>query len=130
MSIMSATSSQNNRGGNGRFTPLRRNGASSQKVGHFDTTDLMDTLNRIDDRNIMTIFKQAKDPVELAFDHIDKQPFKKVATDAIKDSVADIQMGFEDLKDSMGEIKSSFGDFFGSVIEILTSNKEFIPENI
>lgn len=130
MSIMAATSSQNNRGGNGRFTPLRRNGSTDKKVGHFDTTDLITTLNDIDNRNIMTIFKQAKDPVELAFSHIDSQPLKKVATDAIKDSVVDIQMGFEDLKDSMGELKSSFGDFFGSVVEILTSNKPFIPEEV
>lgn len=130
MSIMAATSSQNNRGGNGRYTPLRKRSKSDKKAGHFDTTDLMDTLNRIDDRNIMTIFKQAKDPVQLAFDHIDKQPLKKVATDAIKDIIPDTMMKIEDLKDSMDEIKTSCESLIDFVCRLFTTNEEFIPEQL
>ena len=91
----------------------------------------MGTLNAIDDKNIRTVFKQAKDPVELAFDHINKQPLKKVATDAIKDGVSDIKMGFEDFKETATDfesLKDSFADFFGFVGRIFTSNEEFVPE--
>ena len=90
---------------------------------------------RLTKKNIRTVFKQAKDPVELAFDHIDKQPFKKVATDAIKDSVSDFKMGIEDLKDNASEfdLKSTMDsvvDFFSSVKRIIFSNEEFIPEAV
>ena len=61
--MLNATSStQNNKTGNGRYTPLRKRGKGERKEGHFDCTDLMGTLNAIDDRNIRTVFKQAKDP--------------------------------------------------------------------
>ena len=86
--------------------------------------------NEIDDKNIRVMFKQAKDPVELAFAHIDSQPLQKIATNAIKESVLDIQEGFEDLKDSMSDIKDSFGDFFSFLGKFFTSNEEFIPEQI
>ncbi len=135
--MLNATSStQNNKTGNGRYTPLRKRGKGERKEGHFDCTDLMGTLNAIDDRNIRTVFKQAKDPVELAFDHINKQSLKKVATDAIKDSVSDFKMGFEDLKESATDIDTYKGtldeikDFCKSVFDIFTSNKEFIPETV
>lgn len=130
--MLNATSStQNDKTGNGRYTPLRKKGRGEKKVGHFDCTDLMGTLNAIDDKNIRTVFKQAKDPVELAFDHINKQPLKKVATDAIKDGVSDIKMGFEDFKETATDfesLKDSFADFFGFVGRIFTSNEEFVPE--
>jgi len=134
--MLNATSStQNNKTGNGRYTPLRKRKKGEKKEGHFDCTDLMSTLNAIDDKNIRTVFKQAKDPVELAFDHINKQSLKKVATDAIKDSVSDFKMGIEDLKESATEFSitsviNSAVDFFTSVKEILTSNKEFVPEPV
>lgn len=97
---------------------------------HFDCTSIMDTLNGIDDRNIRTIFKQAKDPVELAFSHIDGQPLKKVATNAIKESVVDFKEGIEELKEAAGSLKTSFGDLVSFVSKMFTSNEEFIPERI
>ncbi len=132
--MLNATSStENNKTGNGRYTPLRKRGKAVKEDKHFDCTDLMGTLNAIDDKNIRTIFKQAKDPVELAFDHIDKQSFKKVATDAIKDSVSDFKMGIEDFKESatdFSSLKESFADFFGFVGRIFTTNEEFVPEAV
>lgn len=132
--MLNATSNtQNDKTGNGRYAPLRKRGKSERKEGHFDCTDLMATLNAIDETNIRTVFKQAKDPVELAFDHINKQSLKKVATDAIKDSVSDFKMGFEDLKENatdFGSLKDSFTDFFSFVGKIFTSNEEFIPEAV
>ena len=133
--LNAASSTQNNKTGNGRYTPLRKRKKSEKQEGHFDCTDLMGALNDIDSKNIRTVFKQAKDPVELAFDHIDKQTLKKVATDAIKDSVSDFKMGFEDLKDSATDfdLKSTIDsvvDFFSSVKRILTSNEEFVPEAV
>ena len=53
---------------------------------HFtNIEDLKATLDDIDVLNIRTSFKTAKDPIYLAFDHIDKQPLKKVAKDFVRD---------------------------------------------
>lgn len=53
---------------------------------HFSNIDgLKQTLDDIDILNIRTQFKAAKDPIYLAFDHIDKQPLKKVAKDFVRD---------------------------------------------
>ena len=53
---------------------------------HFSNIDgLKETLDNIDILNIRTSFKAAKDPIYLAFDHIDKQPLKKVARDFVRD---------------------------------------------
>ncbi len=46
---------------------------------------LKKTLDDIDTSNIRTCFKAAKDPIYLAFDHIDKQPLKKVAKDFVRE---------------------------------------------
>ena len=55
-------------------------------VIHFSNVDgLKETLDNIDIMNIRTSFKAAKDPIYLAFDHIDKQPLKKVAKDFVRD---------------------------------------------
>ncbi len=130
MAIMAATSSQNNRGGNGRYMPLKRRGASNGTFDRLNTEGLLETLNAIDERNIRTIFKQAKDPVELAFDHIDRQSLKKVTTDAIKDSISDMRGSIDDFKDAMVDIKGSLGDFVEFIGKIFTSNEEFIPEEV
>ena len=53
---------------------------------HFTNIEgLKSTLDDIDVLNIRTQFKTAKDPIYLAFDHIDKQPLKKVAKDFVRD---------------------------------------------
>ncbi len=130
MTIMAATSSQNNRGGNGRYMPLKRTGSSNRTFERLNTEGLLETLNAIDERNIRTIFKQAKDPVKLAFDHIDRQSLKKVTTDAIKDSISDMRGSIDDFKDAMVDIKGSLGDFVEFIGKIFTSKEEFIPEAI
>ncbi len=53
---------------------------------HFTNLEgLKETLDNIDVANIRTSFKAAKDPIYLAFDHIDKQPLKKIAKDFVRD---------------------------------------------
>lgn len=53
---------------------------------HFTNIEgLKATLDDIDVANIRTSFKTAKDPIYLAFDHIDRQPLKKVAKDFVRD---------------------------------------------
>lgn len=65
---------------------------------HFSNIEgLKSTLDEIDVLNIRTSFKTAKDPIYLAFDHIDKQPLKKIA----KDFVRDLQDGFVDFITSL-----------------------------
>ena len=103
---------------------------TATQTKHFDCTNIMDTLNGIDDRNIRTIFKQAKDPVELAFSHIDSQSLKKVATNAIKESVVDLKLGIEELKETAGSLKTSFDDLVSFVGKMFTSNETFIPEKV
>ena len=83
MSILAANS-QNNRSSSNPYMTADFN-SGNEKVGHFDCTSIMSTLNEIDDKNIRVMFKQAKDPVELAFAHIDSQPLQKIATNAIKE---------------------------------------------
>ena len=65
---------------------------------HFTNIEgLKSTLDDIDVLNIRTSFKTAKDPIYLAFDHIDKQPLKKVA----KDFVRDLSDGFVEFVSSL-----------------------------
>ena len=53
---------------------------------HFTNLDgLKDTLDEIDLANIRTQFKMAKDPIYLAFEHIERQPLKKIAKDFVRD---------------------------------------------
>jgi len=68
---------------------------------HFSNIEgLKSTLDDIDILNIRTQFKTAKDPIYLAFDHIDKQPLKKVA----KDFVRDLSDGFVEFLTSLPDI--------------------------
>ncbi len=68
---------------------------------HFTNIEgLKSTLDEIDVLNIRTSFKAAKDPIYLAFDHIDKQPLKKVA----KDFVRDLSDGFVEFITSLPSI--------------------------
>ena len=65
---------------------------------HFTNIEgLKSMLDDIDVLNIRTSFKTAKDPIYLAFDHIDKQPLKKVA----KDFVRDLSDGFVEFVSSL-----------------------------
>ncbi len=60
--------------------------SNATDIIHFSNIEgLKSTLDEIDCANIRTSFKTAKDPIYLAFDHIDKQPLKKVAKDFVRD---------------------------------------------
>ncbi len=70
---------------------------------HFTNIEgLKSTLDDIDVLNIRTSFKMAKDPIYLAFDHIDKQPLKKAA----KDFVRDLSDGFVEFVTSLPSLFS------------------------
>ncbi len=56
----------------------------------FSKEQLMDNLNEIDERNIRTKFKNAQDPINLAFDAIEKTSLKTLARDFVKESFCDI----------------------------------------
>ncbi len=90
MAILAPTSSQNNRGGSGRFKPLKRN-VDEEEQKHFEVSgDLKTTLDNLDRASIRTVFKQASDPVHLAFRHIDKKTVGTLAKELVEDSTRSI----------------------------------------
>lgn len=56
---------------------------------NYSKEDLMGNLNEIDERNIRSRFKNAGDPINLAFDAIEKTSLKTLAKDFIKESFHD-----------------------------------------
>lgn len=66
-------------GGSGRFAPLRR----GQSVNASQTNPF--AKSRYDRMN----FKSSRDPVYMAFDHLDKQPVSKLAKDFVKENIAE-----------------------------------------
>lgn len=53
------------------------------------TGQLKENLDTLDRMNIRTSFKQASDPVLLAFDYIDSKPLSKVVKEFASDTVGD-----------------------------------------
>jgi len=53
------------------------------------TGQLKENLDNLDKMNIRTQFKQASDPVFLAFDYIDSKPLTKVMKEFASDTVGD-----------------------------------------
>ena len=53
-------------------------------------SELQNALNRLDDLSIRTKFKQATDPVNLAFRHIENKPLSNLARDFIKLSAEEV----------------------------------------
>ena len=51
--------------------------------------DLKKRMDRYDRLNIRTQFKQASDPIYLAFNYLDKKPLNKVVQDVAKETVLD-----------------------------------------
>lgn len=81
MAIMAPTNMQNNRGGNGRHTPLRRKNSQQRQEEELKYLGKTDTRMR---------FKNSKDPVYVAFDFLDKQPLGRLAADFVKDSLQEM----------------------------------------
>ena len=97
MAISAPTQMQNNRGGNGRYVPMRRKRKGTNLDG---ATDPMDFINKKDAR---MRFKNSKDPIYVAFDFIDKQPVSQLAVDFVKDSVADVMSFVTQIKNIIVE---------------------------
>lgn len=89
MSIQNPISTENERKGNGKYTPIRKLNGNDNEKSIFVSTDLMTTLNDIDHRSLRTTFKQATDPVYLAFQHVEKKPLTSLIKDFAKDSASD-----------------------------------------
>ncbi len=53
------------------------------------TGQLKENLDNLDKMNLRTSFKQASDPVYLAFDYIDSKPLTKVVKEFANDTVND-----------------------------------------
>jgi len=86
MAIAAATNMQNNRGGNGRYMPLRRQRRSpKQRREQFRAT-----LELMDKRDLRTRFRNSRDPVFVAFDFVDQQSLGQLAVEFVKDSLFDI----------------------------------------
>lgn len=75
-------STENNRTGNGSYTPLKR-----QKK---DNKNAEDQYEFLDKKDIRMRFKNSKDPVFVAFEYLDKQPLRKLAVEFVMDSINDI----------------------------------------
>ncbi len=63
-------------GGSGRFRPMRR-----KQRGNSSNPFAQPRFDRMS-------FKASKDPVYVAFDHLDKQPVSKLAKDFVKETFA------------------------------------------
>ena len=86
MAILAATNTENNRTGNGRYTPLKR-GKKQKQEQEQENQYNQDLLEQKDKR---MRFKNSKDPIYVAFDYLDRQPLKKLAVEFVKDSIYDI----------------------------------------
>ena len=75
------TSNNFSQGGNGKYKPLRTRNTEKQS-----STATFDPFNPAYDR---MRFKSSRDPVFIAFDHIEKQSPLKLTTDLIKDGITD-----------------------------------------
>lgn len=78
----------NNRQGNGKYKPLRTIEQKQEKFIQVDE-DLRKVFDEMDRANIRTTFKQASDPVYLAFKHIDNKPLPTLAKEFVQDSTND-----------------------------------------
>lgn len=54
------------------------------------TGELKDNMDRLDRLNIRTGFKQASDPIYLAFDYIDSKPLNKVIKEFAEETLGDL----------------------------------------
>ena len=76
-----STSGNLTKGGNGRYNPLRKRSAGNRtNAGAYDP--FAPTYDRMR-------FKNSRDPIFVAFDHIEKQSPLKLTTDLIKEGITD-----------------------------------------
>lgn len=82
MTISAAIGTENNTGGNGQFSSLRRRSGNNNKNGVN-----MEVLESLDPR---MRFRNSTDPIYVAYDYIDNQPISKLAASFVKDSFSGI----------------------------------------
>ena len=76
-----STSRNFSQGGNGKYKPLKTKGTGKKSV-----SGAYDPFNPSYDR---MRFKNSRDPIFVAFDHIDKQSPLKLTTEWIKEGITD-----------------------------------------
>ena len=79
--IEAATTTENNRGGNGRFGALTRKRKSNKKQADKKATYAMDSRMR---------FNNSKDPIYAAFDALNNRSIPQLAGDFIADTFFEI----------------------------------------
>ena len=77
-----STSADITKGGNGKYSPLRKKGGNDKKKNSGAYDPFCPTYDRMR-------FKNSRDPIFVAFDHIEKQSPLKLTKDLIKDSIED-----------------------------------------
>lgn len=60
-----------------------------QVIKFQDTQDLKAKLDYMDARSIVPSFRRTRDPIALAFEHIDNKPLNKLAHEFLKDIFVD-----------------------------------------
>lgn len=82
MAIAAATGTENNSGGNGQFSSLRRR-ANQQANNNSNGVSLENTDPRMR-------FRNSADPIYVAYQYVDSQPISKLASSFVKESIFDI----------------------------------------
>lgn len=83
--LLTTTSAQNNgNGGNGGYIPFGLTVRQSPNEEAFLDVDIKD-LNALNDKRMR--FKNSRDPIYVAFDHLQKQSMKRLAKDFVKDLI-------------------------------------------
>ena len=83
--ILAPTNMQNNRGGNGRYTPLRISATGVDEMTEAQKQAAIDRLNALNDKRMR--FKNSRDPIYVAFDHMQRQSLKRLAQEFVKDLI-------------------------------------------
>ncbi len=60
-----------------------------QTIRFEDTKDLKRKLDGLDSKNIVPAFRRTRDPIALAFEHIDNKPLNKLAKEFVKETFMD-----------------------------------------
>lgn len=72
---------------------MKQQAAKVETFNPFETKDfsegLMKNLNKIDEKSIRTRFKNAQDPINLAFETIENTSLKTLAKDFVKETFFD-----------------------------------------
>lgn len=81
--LLQTINTSNDRGGNGKFKPLKRakKAVSTEENTEFAYLDTMDSRMR---------FNNSKDPIYFAFEYLEKRSVAQLAGDFVKDSLYEI----------------------------------------